>query len=148
MARIDRVELLSGLLILVMGAFFFFGAQEYRMGTVQRMGPGFVPFWLGAIAMLLGVLILIGGINRSSETPRIRFRVVVPVLGSILAFAFLLPRTGLVVATFVTTVISMTAETDIRWRLVLMAAVAISAICWTIFIFFLGLPIPDFRWRF
>src|SRR5258705_5556502 len=33
----------------------------YSMGTPARMGPGFFPFYLGAILFVLGLVIAIGG---------------------------------------------------------------------------------------
>ncbi|MFC7706310.1 tripartite tricarboxylate transporter TctB family protein [Plastorhodobacter daqingensis] len=146
--RLDRTELLSGLLILGVGTYFFLGAQEYRMGTMQRMGPGFIPYWLGLIEMTLGALILISGVNRSSELPRVDPRVVIAVLGAIAAFALLLPRVGLVAATFVVSITAMLGDRQARWPLMLITAATISLICWVLFILLLGLPIPDFRLRF
>ena len=45
----------SGILFIVAGAAFAFLARGYRMGTASSMGPGYFPFWLGMVLVLLGV---------------------------------------------------------------------------------------------
>lgn len=144
MPRMDPVELLSGLAVIAVGAFFYFGALDYRMGTVVRMGPGFVPHWLGAISMGLGVLVLLTGLRRTGTLPRIAWRATLAIAASILAFALLLPRVGLVPAVFATAAVSMLGNPEARPPQILVVSAAIALLCWTVFILMLGLPIVAF----
>ncbi|MCG6122255.1 MAG: tripartite tricarboxylate transporter TctB family protein [Microvirga sp.] len=145
MREIDRTDLVSGVLIAAIGLFFFLGAQEYRMGTVARMGPGFVPYWLGATAMLLGGMIALGSIGRPGALPAFSWRPLLAIAAAVVAFALLLPRTGLVPATFVTTIVAMLGNAEARPKTIWITAIVITALCWTVFIALLGLPIPSLR---
>ncbi len=144
MPRIDPVEILSGLLILAVGAFFFFGAAEYPMGSMSRMGPGYVPRGLGAIGMGLGVIIATGAIRMHGRLPSVSWRSVATIAGAIAVFGVLLPRVGLVVATFAASAVSMLGNRDAGWRLVAVTSAIIALICWILFILLLGLSIPAF----
>lgn len=145
MPRIDPVELVSGLAVIAVGAFFYFGALDYRMGTMVRMGPGFVPHWLGAISMGLGVLVVLTGLRRSGSFPHVAWRATAAIAGSILAFALLLPRLGMVPAVFVAAAVSMLGNPDARLPQILVVSTAIAALCWTVFLLLLGLPITAFE---
>ncbi|TVR06224.1 MAG: tripartite tricarboxylate transporter TctB family protein [Salinarimonadaceae bacterium] len=148
MREVDRTDLVSGALIIAIGMFFFIGAQEYRMGTMSRMGPGFVPYWLGAIAMFLGGVIALTAIGRPGALPAVAFRPLLAVTAAVVAFALILPRMGLVTATFIATVVSMIGNDEARPKTIAITAVVITAVCWTIFIGLLGLPIRTLRWPF
>lgn len=146
MPRIDPVEAISGLLVLTLGAFFFFGSMDYPMGTVGRMGPGFVPHWLGAISMFLGAVILLSGLRARAPAPDLYWRPLVAVLASIGAFAVLLPRIGLVGATLVTATISILGNREAGWPMLAITSTVIALICWVLFVLLLRLPIPAFWW--
>lgn len=142
MQRVDPIEIVSGLLILALGAFFFIGAAEYPMGTVGRMGPGFVPRALGGISIVLGFLICLGSLRTSGALPRISWRAVASITVSITLFAFMIERLGLVPAVFVASTVAMLGNVDAKWRQIMLTSAAISAICFVLFIVLLGLPIP------
>lgn len=146
MPRIDPVEAISGLLVLALGAFFFFGSTGYPMGTIGRMGPGFVPHWLGAVAMGLGVVILLSGLRTAAPAPELIWRPLVAVLGSIGAFALLLPRIGLVGAALVTAALSILGNREAGWRMLAVTSISVALICWILFVLLLRLPIPAFWW--
>ncbi len=146
MSRIDPVELLSGALIFAIGAFFFLGAAEYPMGTIARMGPGFVPRTLGGIGMGLGLIVATAALRAPGPLPRVSWRALATIPGSIAAFGLLLPRVGLVGAVFVTSVISMLANPEATPRLIAVVSVVLAVFCWILFILLLGLPFRAFRW--
>ena len=145
--QFDPVELLAGLLIIGIGTFFFIGAQNYSMGTIARMGPGYVPRGLGMLGIGLGIVILIGSVRMSGTLPRVSLRAVACILGAIAAFGMLLTQVGLVGATFVTTIIAMLGNPDASWRMITATSVVLSLLCWTLFILILGLRIPAFLWN-
>ncbi len=146
MSRHDPVELLSGGVIFAIGAFFFFGAAEYPMGTLSRMGPGFVPRAAGGVGMGLGALIALTGLGRPGELPRIAWRPLLAILAGILSFALILPRAGLAPAACAAALVSILGNREATPRLYAVLPLAIAAICWAIFILVLGLPIPAFWW--
>jgi len=44
----------AGIMYMVFGLFFALNALNYKMGTAAKMGPGYFPFWLGALLTALG----------------------------------------------------------------------------------------------
>lgn len=128
MRNIDRVELASGLLVGV-GGCFLTGALDYNMGTLSRMGPGFVPFWLGAIAVLLGGLIVLTAIGRSGGLAAIAWRPAGSILLASVAFGLLQPRLGLVVAVFLAAAISIGGNPEATPRMTLVASAIITFVC-------------------
>lgn len=47
----------AGLLYIAIGAAFAVGATNYNMGSADRMGPAYFPFWLGLLLALIGVVV-------------------------------------------------------------------------------------------
>lgn len=148
MSRLDPVELLSGILIFGIGAFFFIGAAEFPMGTINRMGPGFVPRSLGAIGMGLGLIVATGAIRQPGGLPRVSWRAMLTILGSIAVFGLLLPRVGLVASVLLTSAVSMLANPDATPRLIALVSLSLAGFCWLLFVVLLGLPFHPFAWNF
>jgi len=46
----------AGIMYMVFGLFFALNALNYKMGTAAKMGPGYFPFWLGALLLPWGFL--------------------------------------------------------------------------------------------
>jgi hypothetical protein len=47
----------SGVMFMVVGAAFAWGATKYNIGTGARMGPGYFPLMLGGLLALFGLVI-------------------------------------------------------------------------------------------
>jgi putative tricarboxylic transport membrane protein len=148
MTRIDPVELFSGLLILGIGAFFFHGAAEYPMGSVSRMGPGYVPRALGAICMVLGLVIATGAVRMPGRLPYVSWRAIFTILGAIALFGLLLERVGLIGAVLVASAVSMLGNPDAGARGIALTSIILAVFCWVLFGLVLGLPFHAFRWEF
>src|SRR5690606_26139494 len=114
MLKVDKTDLVSGIVVLLISGYFAYGALDYRMGTVVRMGPGYVPFALGLIGMALGAAIVLTSLGRSEALEGFRWRIVLPIVASIAAFAFLLPRTGLLPAAFFSVLLATLASPKTR----------------------------------
>lgn len=145
MVKLDKTDLISGLVVLAISSFFAYGALDYRIGTMTRMGPGYVPLVLGLIGMVLGAAIILTAFGRSGGLESFRWRVVLPVVASITAFLLLLPRTGLIPATFVAVVVAAFASPKSRILPTLLLGVVVAALIWIGFVVLLGLPIPVLR---
>ena len=50
----SQKDFLSGLMFLVVGGIFAWGATNYSIGTGARMGPGYFPMLLGVLLAILG----------------------------------------------------------------------------------------------
>lgn len=51
-------DFFAGLMFMVVGGSFAWGATKYTVGEAARMGPGFFPLLLGVVMTLLGAFIL------------------------------------------------------------------------------------------
>ena len=52
----SQKDFFSGLMFLVVGAAFAWGATSYSVGTGARMGPGYFPLLLGVLLAILGAV--------------------------------------------------------------------------------------------
>lgn len=145
MFRADRGDLVAGLIIAAVGGWFLIGAFDYRIGTVVRMGPGYLPMAFGAITVVLGLLILLLSLGREGDLPFPSPRAALAVLGSIAGFALLLPRAGLVPAIVLAVLIATRGDPDARLQSSLLLAAAVAAASWLVFVELLGMPMPAFR---
>ena len=148
MPRVDRADLVAGLLIAAIGGYFLWGGLAYQIGTVTRMGPGFLPVTLGAIGIGLGALIILLAVGRAGALPSVSLRAALSVLLSIAAFGLLLERLGLVPAIVVAVLIATRGDRDARLSISLVLAAAIALVCWLVFVVVIGLPMPVVRWPF
>ncbi len=148
MTRIDLQDVIGGLLLLGIGIFFLAEALDMRIGSARRMGPGYYPMVLGGFAIFLSVLIIIPALRRSGRLQRIAWRPMIAVMASILAFALVMPRAGLLPAVFATVVVASFGDVKSRlWQTILLAA-GLAAATWLIFIYGLGLPLVVYRLPF
>lgn len=123
-------------------------AADLPMGRLVRMGPGYLPIVLAWILAGLGVLIAVRGLT--TDGPRLEawaWRPLIALTASLVCFALLLERGGLVAAIIATTVVSSLAAPGIRVLPTILLGVTLSALSTVLFIWLLGLPLtvfPDF----
>ena len=146
--RADRVDLIAGLLVVLFGAFFLVGAFDLDIGTLRRMGPGFLPLAVAIIAIALGLLTMLGALGREGALPKVSWRPMLAVLASIGAFALLLEHVGMLPTLFATVVVASFGDPDLGPLPTLILAFLVCLGCWLIFLVAIGLPIPAFRGPF
>ncbi|MBL8288012.1 MAG: tripartite tricarboxylate transporter TctB family protein [Rubrivivax sp.] len=136
----------SGLMFVVVGVVFAWGATTYSFGSSARPGPGYFPFGLGIILALIGALILfesltieVEGGEKIGEWPLKQSGVI---LGAVALFGLLLPKIGMAVALPVLIIVSSLASGEFNWKEVLLNSVILTVGSWAIFIKGLGLTIP------
>lgn len=136
----------SGIVFVVAGVAFAWGATAYTFGSSAKPGPGYFPFGLGLLLALLGALILFGSLVIETEDGapigRWAWRPIVTVAGSVALFGWALPRLGIALALPLLVVASSLAGAEFRWRGVLLEAVVLTAGSWLVFVVGLGLAIP------
>jgi hypothetical protein len=135
----------TGLLFMLFGVAFTWGATRYALGKAAKMGPGYFPLILGGLLTILGVIVFIRSLVRDSEegrVDRIALKPMVLMFGSIAAFALLLRSAGLVVSIFAIILISSLASRESRFWETLISAIVLCAASLAVFVYGLNLQIP------
>ncbi|MFY8184390.1 MAG: tripartite tricarboxylate transporter TctB family protein [Polynucleobacter sp.] len=86
----NRRDFNAGLFFMAIGVYFAIYAQDYSLGTANRMGPGYFPALLAVIMLALGLTVLVMAFLKveEQEPPEATdWRGLVLVLGAVLAFA-------------------------------------------------------------
>lgn len=140
-------EVQSGALLLVVGGFFLIAGRNYAFGTLDMMGPGFVPLSLAFLMAMLGLALVVTGARTASTGDlnafsSFAFKPAVLVLGAIGLFGLTMPFLGYPLACFGLVLIGGFAATDRRPVEVVVSALLISAVTTLVFIQILGLPMP------
>lgn len=136
----------SGLMFLVAGAAFAWGATSYAFGSSAQPGPGYFPFGLGLLLALLGAIELFKSLTFESEgggaVGAVAWRPLVVVVGAVALFGWALPRLGLLVALPGVVLVASLAADGFRWRDALVSALVLTAASWAVFVAGLKLVIP------
>lgn len=142
-SRRDPTAIYSGLLFIAFGIGFLFVGRDYAFGTARAMGPGYFPWVLSILLIVLGAIIVL--FERSSveraETP-ISYRALFLIPLSVVLFAFSVRGAGLVPAVLLSVMLCSFASPRLNWRAALLLAVVLAVVSGAIFVKGLGLPIP------
>lgn len=136
----------SGLMFIVVGIAFSWGATAYSFGSSARPGPGYFPFGLGIILALLGAIVLfkaltieVEGGDRIGDWP---IKQLLLILGAVVLFGLVLPRLGMAISLPVLIGVASLASGEFHWKEVLFNAVVLTIGSWLVFIKGLALTIP------
>ncbi len=143
----DIRDIVGGLAMMSIGAFMAWHAyNEYDIGRLARMGPGFFPVSLGIILSVIGLFIAIPAFFRPGSPIKVEFKTMLAVTLGILVFAFLLRTAGLILATMAAVLVSSVADRSITWKGRVILAVGVAGLTWGIFILGLGMLLPVWPW--
>ena len=135
-------EIAAGLFILAIGIAVWIASFDLNFGTPQRMGSGFLPFWLGVLMGGVGIAITIGGLRGGEPFPEFpTFRPLVALILGFAAFAFLAGPWGLLVAAFAAVAITSFAIPKANLIKTLIFAMLLSAAASILFVVLLDVPI-------
>ena len=104
-------------------------------------GPGTAPRLFALLLVALGIAVTVVGMTTDGP-PIEKYRIRGPalVIVGIFLFAVLIRPFGLVIATYAAFMVSILGSTEMRWLESLIAAAAMTAFCWFLFVKLLGLP--------
>ena len=140
-------DVLAGLLFGAIGVMTYIGAEDYPMGFVERMGPGYFPTMLGVILTLFGICIFARGLL--SGTPvqgEWGWKPLTLITLSILLFGLLMERFGLVPAIVAVFFVSALAGHEFHFTETLLLTLVMGAFAVGVFFYGLKLPYPLFGW--
>lgn len=139
----DIHDLVGGLLMATTGLFFALYGQSYHFGTSDRMGPGYFPVVLGWTLFILGLLVAIPAWWRRGSAIQLQWSNLFWCVLSLLVFAVVLQPAGVVLASFVTALISLAPSAmNLRTRLTVCAVITLL----TTLIFPIGLQMQLSIW--
>ncbi len=150
----SQKDFASGLMFMLVGAAFAFGATKYNVGSGARMGPGYFPLMLGVLLALLGAVITVYSLlEKTVDGDKIGatvWRPLIYIILSNLVFGILLgglpsiklPAMGLIAAIYALTIISSKAGDTFKLREVLILATVLAIGSYLAFIVLLKLQFP------
>lgn len=144
----DYRDMTAGALLLLLGAAVaWYTLENYRIGTVTRMGAGLLPLSLGVILGGLGLFLMIGGWFRKGIIPEVRVLTPICVFGSIALFGLMIQPFGLLPSILASTTLASLAEKEFRPVRILVSGVILCAVAWGVFVAGIGLSIPLASWN-
>jgi hypothetical protein len=136
----------AGLMFVVTGVSFSWGATFYSFGSSARPGPGYFPFGLGILLALLGAFTLFEALTIETDDGEpvgaFAWRPLITILASVVLFGYLLPRLGMAATIPILVIVSSLAGGEFHWRDVIILCVVLAIGSWAIFILGLKLVIP------
>ena len=142
----SQQDFYSGLMFMVVGLAFAFGATDYSMGVAARPGPGYFPMILSVLMAILGAIVVFTSLTIEVEggdpVGHIAWRPLIVVVLAITLFGALLPRAGLVITVPILIVVVSLAGEEFKWLGVAINCVVLTVFSWLVFVKGLGLTIP------
>jgi hypothetical protein len=136
----------AGLMFVVTGVGFAWGATFYSFGSSARPGPGYFPFGLGILLALLGAFTLFEALTIETEDGEpvgaFAWKPLGFIVGTVAVFGWALPHLGMVAALPILVIIAAMAGDEFHWGEVLANSVLLTVGSWVIFIWGLKLVIP------
>ncbi len=135
----------AGIMYMVFGLFFAFNALSYKMGTAAKMGPGYFPFWLGALLTALGFFVLLKSMSSKNTKEEIggwNWKIVIWIAGSVVLYGLLLPTLGFMLSIFILVLISASASHEFTWKSTVLNAIFLVTFTYLAFVQGLNLQFP------
>ena len=155
----------SGVMFLVVGLGFAFGATNYSLGPAclaqdpcatslwarfmqlsAKPGAGFFPMGLGMLQALLGAVVLFKALTIETEggdpIGAVGWRPLGLIVASVVVFGLALPKLGMFLSLPLLIIISSLAGDEFHWKGVIISCVVLTLSSWLIFIKGLNLIIP------
>jgi Tripartite tricarboxylate transporter TctB family len=136
----------SGLMFVLVGIAFAWGATAYNFGTSARPGPGYFPFGLGILLAVLGSVVLFTALTIEVEggdrVGAFAWKPILAILSAVVLTGFALPKLGLALSLPILIGVSSIAGEEFHWREVIINCIVLTVGSWAIFIKGLGLTIP------
>ncbi len=150
----SQKDFFSGLLFIVVGVGFAWGATTYNVGTGARMGPGYFPLILGICMAILGAFILFESLVIETEDgDKIgswAWKPLFFIIAANLLFGLLLaglpsigfPAFGMIAAIYALTFVASLAGEEFSFKAVFVLATILSIMSYAAFILLLKLQFP------
>jgi putative tricarboxylic transport membrane protein len=150
----SQKDFLSGLMFLVVGIGFAWGATTYNIGEGARMGPGYFPLVLGILLAGIGAFTIFEALVVETEDGEpvgsIAWKPLSFIIGSNVIFGILLgglprigfPSFGLIVGIYALTFVAALAGDEFKFKEVVVLATILAIGSYLAFIVLLKLQFP------
>jgi len=144
----------AGLLFMLTGGSFAWGATSYQLGTSARMGPGFFPMMLGLLLAVLGAVMMVRCVwhraGSSEKVGRWAWRPLIFIIVANLIFGVALgglpslgvPAVGLIAGIYMLTFTACLAGDSFNLRETALLASVLAALSYVAFVLLLKLQLP------
>ena len=116
------------------------------MGKLKHPGPGFLPFGLAGLLIALSLALILSqwkmGNAKAPFWPEGTWRRPLLGVGAFMLYAFLIEYAGFLVTTFIFLVLWLWVIEKITWFRIMAVSVAVTAVLYLIFGYFLEVPLP------
>lgn len=138
----DR-DVICGLFFVALGGATVLYAQNYPLGTLTDMGPGYFPTILGGMLMFFGAIIGAGSLLMGGRATlgRAAIRPLLALVASPICFAVLLDRIGLPLSVFCAAMIACAARQEFLRPWAVLLSLVLAIICVLVFVTLLGVPV-------
>lgn len=145
-----RRDVLLGLLSFALGAAtLFYALGNYSTGTIARIGPALFPALIGSFLCVLGLAqvatAVLSGRAAAEAGPGVAWRPICCILLSVLGFAFIVDKFGLIPAAAAAVVIAGFGNPALSLAQKGALAAVLSIGAWLVFSVGLGLNLPAFK---
>jgi putative tricarboxylic transport membrane protein len=131
----------AGLVLMAVAAFAIWAASDLPGMRGFAFGPGTAPRLFAGLLFAFGAVIaLIGLVTDGPALERYAFRGPFWITLSTLVFAMLIRPAGLIIASFVSIMLSAAGSREVRWLESLVVAVGLTIFCVVLFPYLLNLP--------
>ena len=140
----DRNDFAAGLVFIAVGVFYGLMSTDLQLGNALDMGPGYFPFVLCGILVLLGSAILVRSLVIADDSPfgSVPWRALVTIPLAIIVFGAGLTYLGLFAAVFITAFTASLASARTRMPLAVVVSLSLAVLCTLVFVYGVGLHIP------
>jgi len=140
-------DVIGAALAILLGVFAYVQGTDYEMGTIREMGAGYFPRILSVGLILMGLLygfvaLRAEPVQFGEDRPAILSILII--CASVMVFALLIERNGLIPAIFFSTLLSTLASEKRSFPVSLLLSIATALVCAAIFVWGLSLPFKYF----
>lgn len=150
----SQKDFFSGLMFMVTGIAYAWGATNYTIGEGARMGPGYFPLVLGILLAIIGIAIVFGAMVVETEDGDpiggFAWKPLFFIIAANFAFGLLLgglpaiglPAMGLIVGIYALVFVASLAGTEFKVKEVAILATALAILSYVAFVVLLNLQFP------
>lgn len=150
-------DMAAGLFMVLLAGLALVLSSDLPLGTLRQIGPGMLPKSFAVICAALGLMLCLSSLRFNGEKlAGWSWRGVFFVLGGAVLFGLTIrgfdlgpikvPQLGLVVSGPLVVLVAGCAAEDVKWRELIIFAVAMTTFCALLFKYALSLPIPLAPW--